>query len=170
MDLTGTPVILVVGVLVVIGCVRLVTGGPRPRRRGVRVMTRTAEVLGLNLAVLVLAGLLLNDQYLFYSSWADFFGARSSEVVSHAGGTTSDVIGSRIAGPGLEAHLPRGPLPPLPDPGKRVQDFVVHDRYARTGRRCSSCCRLATTPCRARGIRSSWACTASPAHRPASRD
>ena len=133
MDITGTPVIVVAGVLVVIGFIRLVTDGPRPRRRGVRMMTRTAEVLGLNLAVLALAGLLLNDQYLFYSSWSDLFGARSSEVVTHGGGTRNDVLGSRIAGSGLEAHVPAGPLPPLPDPGKRLQEYIVHDRYAGTG-------------------------------------
>ena len=116
----GLPVLL--GVLAVVVFVVVATGWPHPRRRAVRVAVRAGQTVVLNALVLLLAGVLLNDQYLFYVSWADLFGSGADQVGHvvtagdpHAGGTV------RLR-PALHGSAV---LPPLPSPGQRVQTYTV---------------------------------------------
>jgi hypothetical protein len=81
--------------------------------------------------VLGLFGALLNDQYLFYSSWSDLLGSGSPKVESHHGGSRTDVVSAQLHGRGLAGVTQPASLPPLPDPGSRLQSYTVTD--PRTG-------------------------------------
>ena len=87
MGLTDPSLIVVLGVLALALFVLIVAG--RPRWGGVvaRGAVRGTQVVVLNLLVVAVCGALLNDQYLFYSSWSDALGARSSSVALHNGGS-----------------------------------------------------------------------------------
>jgi hypothetical protein len=127
MDLTGTPLLVLLGILAVICFAAVVVGLPRQGRPAVRMVTRGAEVLVLNLVVLTLFGAALNDQYLFYSSWSDLFGSGSTKVESHHGGTQGDVVTAKLRSKGLTGVVQPATLPPLPDPGSRLQAYAVKD-------------------------------------------
>ena len=128
MTLTGAPLVVILAV-VAVGCFALVVAGwPRPSRRGAAMGVRAAQVLVLNVLVVALFGTLLNDQYLFYASWSDLLGARSTQVQEHHGGSQQDVAGATVAGPGLADIVEPVTLPALPDPGVRLQTYTVRDR------------------------------------------
>ena len=127
MELTdaGPVVLLAVLALVVFGLV--VAGWPRWGSRVGRAVVRGVQVVLLNVLVLALAGAALNDQYLFYSSWGDLFGSRSTSVQVHHGGTSPDVVSAPVSGPGLRGVTAPAVLPPLPQPGARLQTYTVVD-------------------------------------------
>lgn len=76
----------------------------------------------LNALVLVLAGVLLNDQYAFYTSWSDLVG--SDPVTTHQLSAGDASAGAHVEfRSACSPH--RGPLPPLPSPGQREQTFTV---------------------------------------------
>lgn len=119
----GLPV--VVGVLVVGVFVLVSVGWPHPRRRPVRIAVRAGQTVLLNALVLLLAGVLMNDQYLFYVSWADLLGS-GSEQAGHAVTAGDPKAGGNVR---LRAALHAAAhLPPLPSPGQRVQNFTVTGR------------------------------------------
>jgi hypothetical protein len=131
MELTGTPLVVLLVVVAVACFAVIVIGLPRRGRPAVRMVTRGVEVLLLNAVVLGLFGALLNDQYLFYSSWSDLFESGSPKVESHHGGSQNDVVSAHLRGPGLAGVVQPGSLPPLPEPGSRLQTYRVTD--PRTG-------------------------------------
>jgi hypothetical protein len=131
MDLTGVPLVVVLVVVAVACFAVVVVGRPRPARQGVAMAVRGGEVLVLNIVVIALVGVILNDQYLFYTSWSDLFGAGSTQVESHQGGTQRDFVTAPVHGAGLGAVVQPGTLPPLPDPTSRLQTYTVTD--PRTG-------------------------------------
>ena len=92
-DLTGTPVLVlaVVGaLLVVVAAVLVVVRRPGPPGLGRRVLTRAVPVALLVVLAQVLAmtalALEVNDQYLFYTSWADLTGHVSQGTAIRTGG------------------------------------------------------------------------------------
>jgi pimeloyl-ACP methyl ester carboxylesterase len=91
--------------------------------------TRGVEVLLLNVVVLGLFGALLNDQYLFYSSWSDLFGARSTQVVLHHGGSNHLVTEAHLRNELAHTVTP-AVLPKLPDPTARLQSYLVSDQHS----------------------------------------
>ena len=101
MELTDASLIVLLGVIAVALFGLLVAGVPRARRAVVAGALRAGQVLLLNVIVVALAGAALNDQYLFYSSWGDLFGSRSSSVQTHQGGTVPEVVAGPVHGPGL---------------------------------------------------------------------
>ena len=116
----GLPVVL--GILAVVVFVVVAAGWPHPSRRWLRVAVRAGQTVLLNALVLVLAGVLLNDQYLFYVSWADLLGSGADQVGHvvtagdpHAGGTVH--LRNALHGSAV--------LLPLPSPGQRVQTYTV---------------------------------------------
>jgi len=127
MELTdpGPIVLLSVLALVIFGLV--VAGLPRWGSGISRAAVRGVQVVLLNVLVLALAGAALNDQYLFYSSWGDLFGSRSTSVQVHHGGTSPEVVTAAVAGPGLRGVTTPAVLPPLPQPGSRLQTYTVVD-------------------------------------------
>ena len=133
-------------------------------RRGVR----ACQVLLLNVVVVALAGAALNDQYLFYSSWGDLFGSRSSSVQTHQGGTVPEVVAAPVHGPGLGGAVTPGVLPGLPQPSSRLQTYTVVAARSNAKAQVYVYLRPATTRARRGPTRSSSACTASPRSRRAS--
>jgi S-formylglutathione hydrolase FrmB len=129
MELTDTSLLVLLGVLALVVFVLVVIGWPRWSNRIARAVTRGVQVLLLNVIVVALCGAALNDQYVFYSSWADLLGSRSASVQVHHGGTTREVVTAKVPGLGL-TRLPVTPatLPPLPHPGARLQTYGVVDQ------------------------------------------
>lgn len=126
MELTAAgPIILFAGVAIAL-FVALVLGWPRPGGRARPAVLRGAQALLLNGAVIALCFLLLNDQYVFYSSWSDLFGARSSQVHVHHGATSAELQRARVAGPGL-GRVAGVRSFALPQPGARLQRYTVPD-------------------------------------------
>jgi S-formylglutathione hydrolase FrmB len=127
MTLTGPLLLILLAVLAVAGFVAVVMGWPRTRRRSHGMLVRGAQVLGIVLVVVVLLGALLNDRYVFYPRWSDLFGAGTPATPSHQGGSIQDVATAPTPGPGLAATVSPATLPPLPDPGARMQKYSVTD-------------------------------------------
>ncbi|HET7762430.1 MAG TPA: alpha/beta hydrolase-fold protein [Phycicoccus sp.] len=126
MELTQTGPVVVL-VVVALGLFALVVvGWPRRGGRAARGVVRGGQVLLLNLVVVALAGALLNDQYLFYSSWSDLLGARSAGVQLHHGGGTRQVVDTAVAGPGLKGVTGAASFV-LPQPHARLQTYTVTD-------------------------------------------
>ena len=124
MELTDASLLVLLGVIALALFGLLVAGLPSSRRPVVAGAVRGAQVLLLNVVVVAMAGAALNDQYLFYSSWGDLFGSRSTSVQTHQGGTVPEVVAAPVHGPGLGAVTP-GVLPGLPQPSTRLQTYTV---------------------------------------------
>ena len=130
MELTDTSLLVLLGMLALGLFVLVVVGWPRRGGRVARGATRGAQVVVLNLLVVALCGAALNDQYLFYSSWDDLLGARSSSVSLHHGGSSSDVVHATVRGPGFTGIASPTVLPRLPQPSAALQTYTVVDRRA----------------------------------------
>jgi enterochelin esterase-like enzyme len=127
MALTDVSLIVVLALLAAGVFTLIVIGIPEPSHRVARGVIRGAEVIALNLLVVALSGALLNDQYLFYSSWSDLFGARSSQVLLHHGGTAHQAVAASVKG-GITTLVVPATLPPLPSPHTRMQSYLVTDQ------------------------------------------
>jgi hypothetical protein len=127
MAITDTSLLILLGVVALGFFGLVVVDVPRPANRLARRAARAVQVLVLNLVVVALCAAALNDQYLFYSSWADLFGSRSALVNLHHGGTVQRAVAAHVAGAGLSHVLTSGTLPPLPQPGARMQSYLVAD-------------------------------------------
>lgn len=124
MGLTDSALPVVVAVLALAVFVLVALGWPHPRRRGLRITVRALQALLLNGLVLVLAGVLMNDQYLFYVSWADLLGS-GPEQVGHAVTAGDAAAGGRVhLGDALRGTTAAA-LPALPSPGQREQSYTV---------------------------------------------
>lgn len=124
MELTDVGPLIIGAVLALALFVSLVLGWPR---RGVaigRAVARALQVLVLNAVVVALCFALLNDQYYFYSSWSDLFGARSSQVLLHHGGSARQVQSARVGGSGLSTVSGARDYR-LPQPGSQLQTYTV---------------------------------------------
>jgi S-formylglutathione hydrolase FrmB len=124
-ELTSGGLLVVLGLVGAAAFVLLVIGLPRARRRWLGAIARGGEALLLSLSVLLLAGAALNDQYLFYISWGDLFGANATVTAMHGGGTARQAVETRARGVGLSRAEVPTVLPPLPAPGQRLQRYVV---------------------------------------------
>ena len=127
MELTDTGLVVLLGVLALLVFALVVSGLPRRGHVAVRTVARGAQVLLLNVLVVALAGVVLNDQYYFYSSWADLLGSRNASVSLHHGGTSSQAVSAAVHGPGLHGLAAPAVLPALPQPGGRLQTYTVND-------------------------------------------
>ena len=127
MELTDPGVIVLLAGLALVLFALVVAGLPRWGNAGVQAVVRGVQVVLLNVLVVALAGAALNDQYLFYSSWGDLFGSRSASVQVHHGGTTPEAVAAPVQGPGLRGVTTPSVLPPLPQPGSRLQNYTVVD-------------------------------------------
>jgi enterochelin esterase-like enzyme len=96
---------------------------PRLSGRGVLpVLGRVGALLGTQLALLAALGLVANDTFGFYASWADLFGREKAPgvVVDHALGSPRDG-GMRVLGT-VDADLPGGGTPLR---GGQIQQIAV---------------------------------------------
>ncbi|WP_406830395.1 alpha/beta hydrolase-fold protein [Pedococcus sp. KACC 23699] len=113
------PVLL--GLVAVAVFVVLAAGYPHLRSRWAAVGARAGGLLVLNMVVLAMVGVVANDHFDFYVSWADLAGARAAVTVTHRGATARSAASVRLAS-GLHAGTN---FAPLPAPGQRIQDFTV---------------------------------------------
>lgn len=127
MAITDPSLLVLLGLIALVLFGLVVVGVPRLGNRAARGATRGVQVIVLNLVVVALCGAALNDQYLFYSSWTDMLGSRSPQVRLHHGGTAHEAVAARVAGPGLTHVVLPATLPPLPQPGVRLQSYSVVD-------------------------------------------
>lgn len=130
-ELDGPVVRWVTVLLAVMGVVASAVLLPRTRRTLGGLVTRLATQLGVAVLALLVAGVLLNDQYGFYASWSDLLGQGGPQQVTTSGAGVGSALGGRVVtggtlGPAAVAGAREAPLPPLPDPGQRVQHFTVH--------------------------------------------
>jgi enterochelin esterase-like enzyme len=125
MSLTGRGLLLLLVLLGVLLFAVVVSGWPRGGRAG-RVVLRALPVIALNGVVVLLVLCVLNDQYLFYTSWSDLVGARQTRAVSQHGGSAAASQVALAHGPGL-AHVAGARDYALPQPGQRLQQYSVLD-------------------------------------------
>ncbi len=124
MPLLSTRLVILLAVLAVLLFGFLVIG-PRRRvsaRRGV--LTRGLQVIALNVVVLGLAGVLLNQQYVFYVSWSDLLGTGSTTASTVTEGNAREGGKIKLDG-GLAAQAANLQLPPLPYPNQQEQAYNV---------------------------------------------
>lgn len=131
MELTDPGPVVILTVLAAALFAIIVLGWPRMRGRGPRATMRGAQVLLLNAVVVVLALAILNDQYVFYATWADLFGARSPKVEAHFGGKPQDAVTAPAHLSGLPTTPAQRPDYALPQPDSRLQSYSVFDPSAR---------------------------------------
>lgn len=126
MQLTNPALPWLLGILAFAVFVVLLIEWPRWSSRSAQVVTRGVQIVLINVLVLATAGVIVNNQQVLYSSWADLFGVRGSATVGHHGASGASAGRSQVTGPGLAD--PSGPRDfALPQPGNRLQQYVVHD-------------------------------------------
>ncbi|MGG5261088.1 alpha/beta hydrolase [Phycicoccus avicenniae] len=125
MGLTGTPLLVLVIVLLVVVFVTALLDLPRLRHRGAAALARGAKVALVGALAVLVSGIVLNDQYLFYISWGDLLGPAGQGTVSALGGSAG--AGAVPASPLAGLRSPRV-LPALPSPGRREQVWTVASR------------------------------------------
>lgn len=135
MTLDGASFLVFVLVLTVAAFIAGAAWLPRTRRSVRGFLARLATQLGVSLMVLLLFGVVLNDQNGWYSDWGDLFGSNSQSVNQANGGATADkALTAKPKGHGLDAP-PSQHLPALPAPGQRVQTLrFTGSRSGLTGR------------------------------------
>lgn len=125
MQLTDPSLIVLLALLALATFILLVAGWPHLESRVLQSVARAVQGICLSLLAVGLCAAALNNEYLFYSSWSDLFASSSTAVHQHRGGTAAAVVSARVAGPGLTGIQPPTTLPPLPQPGSRMQDYTV---------------------------------------------
>ena len=126
MSLTRSGLLWVLAAVAAALFVAVVSGWPRRGPAALRITGRALPVLALNGVVVLGCLAVLNDQYVFYTSWGDLLGARQAHAVAHHGGTTAAAFTAPVRGQGLaNVGGPRDDT--LPQPGQRMQHYTVHD-------------------------------------------
>lgn len=128
MELTDPGVVVIIAVIAVALFIFVLSGRPMLRHHGLRLAARSGQLLLLNAIVVLLSFVLLNDQYVFYASWADLFGSSAPDVRSQHGGTVREALAAPAKGPGLgPVHATNAAQFALPQPGSRLQTYEVRD-------------------------------------------
>ncbi|MFG3604312.1 alpha/beta hydrolase [Micromonospora chersina] len=124
MALTSPALFVVVCVLAVGVLALAVLDKPHPSRAGLQMLARAARVMAVSALSVLLFGLALNDQYVFYTSWADLLGS-SDQATTHTIGDTTAAQTRQLPGKGLTGQQPPTVLPALPAPSQRLQSYAV---------------------------------------------
>lgn len=103
----------------------IVLGWPRWRRPVARAVSRGVAVLLMNGLVIGTAFLVLNNSYVFYTSWSDVFGGSKPDASIQVGGRGTDAL-QKVSAPGLGKVVGRRDYA-LPEPRRRLQRYVVRD-------------------------------------------
>lgn len=126
MGLTSHKVLALAAALAVLSFAATIWLWPRLARSSVRAITgRIALLFATQLAVFAGVGLLANNSFLFYASWADLFGLEQAPgvVVDHAaGGRDVRVVGER------RMDVPGGSRPAV---GGRIEQVVIQGRKSK---------------------------------------
>lgn len=125
MSLTGSTLPVTLALVALLLFAALVTGIPQVRNRWAAGAVRALLAVLLNAGVVTLAFVLLNDQYAFYVTWSDLAGYQAPAVTVSHGGSARQADTARVAGVGLARWRTPEQLPALPDPGHRMQRYLV---------------------------------------------
>ncbi|QIM21769.1 esterase family protein [Phycicoccus sp. HDW14] len=125
MSLTGRGLVVLVAGLLVVVFVAALLDVPRLRRPLPATAARGAKVLLVGALAVLLSGVVLNDQYLFYVSWGDLVGSTGTGTTTSFGGGAGAASALARLGPGLRRLHPPSSLPPLPQPGRSLQEWTV---------------------------------------------
>lgn len=129
MTLTSPALPWVLGGVALVLFVALVVGRPHLRRAWPRFATRAALLAGLNALVVLTVLAVLNDQYVFYTDWADLFGGPGTATSATHGASAAAALGATARGAGL-ADVAGTRSYALPSPGSRIQTYAVPDGTA----------------------------------------
>lgn len=127
MSLTGDALPILLGIVAVALFAGIVIG-PRAVGSQWRVrLVRAVQAIGLNILVLAVCALLLNNTFDFYMSWSDLLGVHNKVVTAQSGTAPSKAVAVRLPSPDAVRGPGTGnaPLPPLPEPGRRLQRVEV---------------------------------------------
>jgi len=83
------------------------------------------SILLINGLVVVTTFLLLNNSYVFYTSWSDLLGTSSLQSASQHGRPAADMLRT-VSGPSLAQVAGKRSFQ-LPDRGRRLQSYTVND-------------------------------------------
>ena len=130
MSLTGSGLLWVLAALAAALFAAVVSGWPRRGPAALRITGRALPVLALNGVVVLGCLAVLNDQYVFYTSWGDLFGSRQAQAFAHHGGTTSAALTATVVGPGLAPgrRAARRHPPPAGSPDAALHGARPRDR------------------------------------------
>lgn len=129
MGLTGNAVLILATALAVVLFAVTVWLWPRLARSGVSmVFGRVGLLLATQVAVFASVGLLANNSFLFYGSWADLFGRKQElgVVTDHAAGTLAAKNIVRVG-----TQRPDVPGGALPARGGRIDKVVIAGRHSK---------------------------------------
>ncbi|MYW09710.1 esterase [Streptomyces sp. SID2563] len=128
MGLTGKPLLILAIVVAVVLFTVTVWCWPRLARRSApAVAGRVGMLLATQVAVFATVGLLANNSFLFYGSWADLFGRKQElgVVTDHAAGT---LAAKNIVRVGTQRpDVPGGALPRM---GGRIDKVVIAGKHS----------------------------------------
>ncbi len=131
MSLTSSAFLVLVVAVLVIAVVAAAALLPRTRATFRGFCARLVTLVGVSLLALVTAGVVLNNQFLFYAGWSDLLGTGTATHQSaQGGGAATRAVDAPVPGPSLTTAQPQA-LPALPKPGDRVQSYSV--KGARSG-------------------------------------
>lgn len=124
MSLTGGAFVALVSAVLVVVFVAALLDLPRTRRRGPAIVLRGTKIALVGVLAVLVSGIALNDQYLFYTSWGDLLGSTGAVSGTVLGARTVGA-GAAVSGPGLAGLTSPRNLPALPQPGRRQQVWTV---------------------------------------------
>lgn len=122
MEITNPALPVLLGLAALVLLVLLALGLPRMHRRSTATAVRAGQAIVMNLAALMCAGLVLNNQYLFYVSWSDLLGPSNVQAQQLTRGAGNRGANVRIA-PVVTEH---SSFPSLPTPNSLEQQYTVH--------------------------------------------
>ncbi|QDP95728.1 hypothetical protein FOE78_07265 [Microlunatus elymi] len=125
MQLTDPALPWLLAILAAAVFVCLVLGLPRWHHRLARGVSRAVAALLMNSLVIMVGFLVLNNSYVFYSSWSDLFGTGPKDSSSQHGGTGTAALRT-VHGTDLKWVKGNRDFA-LPDPGRSLQDYHVRD-------------------------------------------
>ena len=128
MSLTGPVFLGLVVVLALAGFAALVYWWPRlSAGTFLAVAARAGSLVGVNLLVLLVAAVVMNDQFTFFADWTDLAGAMGRTqtlTTAHGGDSAADAASRPVPG---ASSVPRDQpaLPIAPPTGQRVVRYTV---------------------------------------------
>lgn len=129
MSLTGSVLPWVLLAVALLLFIAVVMGWPSFSSRWLQRTSRALMVVLLNVAVLLYAGVHLNNEYQFYTSWQDLEGVEAPAIPSHHGGSTKQVFEVTSIGPSPQSKIAiPAAYPALPAGHGRMMTFTVHGK------------------------------------------
>ena len=114
MPLTGNALLFVLGIAAIALLVLLVMDRPRLAAEWATRLRRGVQAVLLAGCTVLLSFAMLNDQYIFYTDWADLLGYQGTPVDMHRGAAGQQPSTRKVSGGALTTIHEPAELPPLP--------------------------------------------------------